>query len=311
LKRSYEFISDLENELLIIDCPGEYDELPIAVVADELNLKYERVRTLIKLGEIEATGRPAHERISRSELERITTIGVPELLRLGQEESGEIFEQAVSYLQSGESEAAERAHKRLEARLSWRGPYAPALLVGLELAKGDLDGAISSMKLIYEYEDPLHRMPIMANLGRLLRGMKLQENNARELCDQFILLTEVVATEGGRFEHRQPKPLKRRRLDELQRQAIYLATSVIAELRKYDLHDNCLTPQVRPMILEQQVGRIIRDAIYTALHAESLYERSLSSRMYVDMMRSMIPKNYQPVVLLRNLFEKAERDGRG
>lgn len=95
LKRSCDLISDLEDELLILDCPGEYEELPVAVVADELGLKYEQVRSLIKLGEIAATGRTAHERINRSELERIAAIGVPELLRLGRQKCAEIFEEAI------------------------------------------------------------------------------------------------------------------------------------------------------------------------------------------------------------------------
>jgi len=82
LNRSRELISELEDELLMLDCPGEYDELPVAVVADEMGLKYEQVRSFIKLGEIAATGKAAHERIARGELERLTTMGVPELLRL-------------------------------------------------------------------------------------------------------------------------------------------------------------------------------------------------------------------------------------
>src|SRR5437868_6218600 len=51
-KRARDLIALLEGELLMLDCPGEYDELPAAVVADELGLTYEKVRSLIRLGEI-------------------------------------------------------------------------------------------------------------------------------------------------------------------------------------------------------------------------------------------------------------------
>jgi hypothetical protein len=190
LKRTRELISELESELSVLDCPGEYDELPIAIVADELGIRYEQVRGLIKLGEIEATGRAAHERISRGELERITLIGVPALMRLSHEDSAEIFEQAIAHLQCQNLEAVERAYRRLEARLSWRGPYAPTLLVGLELARGELDAALSSMELIYEYENPLRRIIIMVTLGQMLRGMRLTDKGSQELCEQFILRTE-------------------------------------------------------------------------------------------------------------------------
>jgi hypothetical protein len=192
LKRSHELISDLEGELLILDCPGEYDELPAAVVADELGLTYEQIRNLIKLGEIAATGKTAHERVCRMELERIITVGVPTLLRLGKEEPADIFERAIPHLQNGDLEAAKRVYQRLEARQGWRGPYAPAFLVGLELASGDLDGAVLSMSLIHEYEDPLGRIVIMNCLGRLLQGMRLTERNAQELCARFILVSEGI-----------------------------------------------------------------------------------------------------------------------
>lgn len=301
LKRSHQLISDLEGELLMLDCPDEYDELPVAVVADELGLTYEQIRSLIKLGEIATTGKMAHERICRGELERIVTIGVPALLQLGKEEPADIFEQAIPHLQNMDLEAARRAYQRLDARQSWRGPYAPAFLVGLELASGELDGALSSLKLIYEYEDPLQRLVIMTYLGLLLRGMTLKENGARELCRQFIMLTEGVAIKYKRFENCQPKPSKTRRTDELQQQAIYLTTSVINELRKYQLRYKCSILDTSSETLEQEVPRLIRDAIYTALYAEVFYEKSLWSRMYADMLRGMAPKNYQPADLLKSL----------
>lgn len=194
LKRAHELISDLEGELLILDCPGEYNELPVAVVADELGLKYEQVRKLIKLGEIAASGKTAHERISRNELERITIMGVPELLCLSHQESAEIFEQGMQYLQSGDLEAAERTCRRLNARESWRGPFAPSFLVGFELVSGNLDDALSSVKLIFECEDLLLRIAIMTYLRRLLRSVHVKEHGGQELCNQLINFTEELAT---------------------------------------------------------------------------------------------------------------------
>lgn len=306
LTRSRELISELEGELLMLACPGEYDELPVAVVADELGLKYEQVRSLIRLGEIAATGKTAHERISRGELERITTMGVPELLRLSGQECAEIFEQAIPHLQSGDLETAKRAYRRLEARQSWRGPYAPAFLVGLELANGDLDGALSSIELIYEYEDPLRKVVVMTYLGRLLRGMTLNESGARELRDQFTVLAENVTAKRERFENHQPKQPKGRLTDELQQQAMYLTTAVMNELRKYKLYDRHSTLDAPSQALEQEADRIIRDAIYTALYAEAFYEKSSWSRIYVDMTRGMIPKSYRPA----NLLERVGQGGR-
>jgi len=301
LKRSHELISDLEAELLILDCPGEYDELPIAVVADELGFTYEQVRSLIRLGEIAATGKTAHERICRGELERIITIGTPTLLLLGKEEPVHIFEQAALLLQSGDLEAARRAYRRLEARQSWRGPHAPALLIGLELASGELDGALSSLKLIYEHESQQQRLMMMTYLGRLLRGMTLEESGAQELRNQFIMLAEGTAA-AGRLVHTQPKQPVKKRLAELQQRAIYLTTSVMNELRKRQIRG---TDFIADNSLEtadgEEAQRIIRDAIYTALYAEVFYEESSLSRIHVDILRGMTPKNYTPANLLKTL----------
>lgn len=300
-KRSRELISDLENELSMLDCPGEYDELPAAVVADELGISYEQVRRLIKLGEITATGKKAHERISRGELERVVTIGAPALLRLGREESDEIFEQAVPHLQGGDLEASERAYKRLEGRESWRGPYAPAFLIGLELARGDLDGAISSMRLVYEYEDHDRLAAVMTCLGRLLRGINLKDDSARELCGQFIKIADGCASRfrsGGNYQR---KKTRRGSLQELQRRATYLTTSVMNELQEGGTRERRAGPPSQ--ILDHRSIQIIRDAIYTALYAEFFYEKSLPSRMYVDRIKDMSEKNPHSVKLLKSFLE--------
>jgi hypothetical protein len=189
-RRALELIQELESELSILKCPGEYDELPVAIAADELCLTYSQIKDLIKLGEIKVTGKAAHERISREELERIALLGAEELLRLASQSSAEIFEQAIPHLHNGEIEVAERAFMRLDARESWGGPYAPAFLVGLELAAGKLEGALYSMKLIREYEDPPQRTLIMTYLRHVLIGLRLKDAGAQSLCDQLIVICE-------------------------------------------------------------------------------------------------------------------------
>ena len=68
-RRATQLLSELEEELSMLSCPGEYAELSVATVADELGLTYKQVRSLIKSGEIEATGSAARERVSRTEME--------------------------------------------------------------------------------------------------------------------------------------------------------------------------------------------------------------------------------------------------
>src|SRR4051812_43297840 len=79
-------LSELEDELSVLNEPGEYDQLPPAVVAEELGTTTDMVRQLIKGGEILAAGKPAHEYVSREELAASCEAGLTELLRrLGQE----------------------------------------------------------------------------------------------------------------------------------------------------------------------------------------------------------------------------------
>lgn len=199
----------------MLDCPGEYDQLPAAVVADELGLKYEQVRELIKLGEIDASGREAHELVDRNELGRIAALGTLELLRLGGQESAEIFEQSISYLKSGELDEARRAHRRLEARQSWRGAYAPAFLVGLEVLQGDFEGALSTVGLINECEDISRRLATLTNLTRLLREMRVEEREPRQIWKQLVALTEAGLNINQRcVSHRSRRP-KRRNAEKL------------------------------------------------------------------------------------------------
>jgi hypothetical protein len=303
LGRTHELISELEGELSMLDCPGEYAELPAAVVADELGLSREQVRGLVRLGEIVATGRAAHERIPRRELEQITTVGPTELLRRGREESSEIFQQAVPCLQAGDLEAAERAYRRLEARLSWRGPYAPAFLVGLELAKGDLDGGLSSVRLIYEHEDLLQKMAVMSYLRRVLGDLRLNDAGAQELCGRILALADQGVDPGRVREGAKRKRPKAQDLNHIQWQAAYLSTSIMVELRRHTR----LKPYADSLALEQEVGPVIRDTLYTALYAEAFYDGDTSCRLYVDMMSGMIPKGQPPATVSEALNGKGGR----
>jgi hypothetical protein len=185
-RRATQLVVELESELSMLTCPGEYDELAAATVADELGLTYKQVRFLIKSGEIEAVGSPAHKRVNRAEMERIAALGGSELLRLGRQESIEIFEEAVSHLQSGDLELAERAYRRLKGRGAWREAYMPAFLLCLEVAKGELENARDTIRLIQECEEPFERMTTMVWVRRLLTGMRLKNDGAWEFCQQLI-----------------------------------------------------------------------------------------------------------------------------
>jgi hypothetical protein len=129
-------------------------------------------------------------------------------------------------------------------------------------------------------------------LGRVLRGMSLSEKGAQELCEMLAALADEVAAAGG-----VRAGASRRRendIEGMQRQAAYLATSVMGELRK------CmpLKSYADPRALEQEVGFVIRNSLYTALYAEAFYEDDTACKLYADMTRAVTPKGLPPATLL-------------
>lgn len=186
-RRADELAAALEEELSMLACPSEYDEMPGATVADELGLTLKQVRMLIKTGEIEASGRAGHERVGRAEMERVVALGAVELLRLGQQESAEIFEEAVPRLQAGDLEFSERAFRRMEGRGAWGESYAPAFLLCLEIAKGEFEDARSTIRLIQECADHFQRAATMSRVRKLLAGMSLGGDDAREFCELLLV----------------------------------------------------------------------------------------------------------------------------
>lgn len=180
--RANQLIVNLEEELSMLSCPGEYAELAVATVADELGLTCKQVRNLIKSGEIEATGTAAHERVSRAEMERIAALGTAELLRRGRQESDAIFEEAVPRLQAGDLEFSEKAYRRLEGRAAWNESYMLAFLLCLEIAKGEFEKAHDTVRLIQEFAGPLEKAATMRHVRQLLARMPL-DATAREFSE--------------------------------------------------------------------------------------------------------------------------------
>jgi len=99
-----EKIAYLRRELSALNDPGEYDELPIAVVAEELGLTSDKVHQLISGGDVEPSDTSEdspRDRIMRAELERIIDLGIDEILRLSEQESAEIFDSSLALLSEG------------------------------------------------------------------------------------------------------------------------------------------------------------------------------------------------------------------
>ena len=301
-RRAQELVADLEGELSALDCPGEYNELAVATVADELGITCSQVRYLIKSGEIEATGNAGHERVSRAELERSVALGAAQLLGRARQESDEIFEEAVPHLQGGDLESSERAYRRLKARGSWEEPHAAAFLLCLELAKGDFEGARDSVEIIYECDDLSVRAARLACVRRLLGGMSFTSPRARPLRER--LLTETVPAE----RHKRSSPTQPGELEgELQGRATYLAAAVRLELLKRAPRRRRAAAKIRVEMNEEELISLLSNALYTALYAEDTFHKSEASRAYVARMNAAVRKSRRRAVLLEDLLLAEEK----
>jgi hypothetical protein len=309
-RRRSEKVAELDAELAILEDPGEYEELPFAVVAEELGTSAGTVGTLVScLRELEPVDDEARcDRVTRSELERILEIGVEELLRLSEQESPEIFEEALPYFHAGNIEMAEKAYRRIKERDSWHGSHAPACELALDLLKGDLHGALDSVRHMCEM-DANYKMTMLPYTGRLLRGMRLQEHMAEALREQILLVTE--GAKRNPFEYydwwRSKKIGKHQ--DETQQRAMYVAAAVQNSLKRYKWVQQFKSYRDRSSRMrDEEFEGLIRDAIYTALHAEATYNESAASKKFVDTTLGMLPRWWAPAELLALLPPKRTQD---
>jgi hypothetical protein len=291
--RRADLIDRLEQELSILDDPGEYNELPIAVVADELGLTINEVSGMIGGGEILTPDEGEHGRVTRDELARLAEIGTEELKRLSGQEASDIFEQAVPLLQRGKIELAEREYRRLEARDTCIGQYAYAFWIALDLAKGEYDLSWN-IRFINDM-NPTERAATLAYLGRILKGMELKEHGAKVIAEHLLAICEgsdpYNDPESSYFERKQHY----KRMDDDQQRSMYIATVVLNAIERSRVK-NIFSSWRMP-----KLESVVRNAVYTALYAESTYEESAASKMFVDMVRAQIPKWYTPAKLLQNL----------
>lgn len=280
----------LERELSALSEPGEYDQLPMAVVADELGLTIDQVRAFIGGGEIEAEGKSGYERIARKELERLAEVGVNELIRLSEQEPSEIFEIACRALQKGDVQEAEKQYRRLEARESCIGPHAYAVDIALSLIKGDfseIDGNIYFLNRVNQ----IRRVAFLSCLGKVLTGLRFSDHGSQVLAERLIAISEGRDYSDFPDADGAIPKVYGKRLDETQHRAMYLSAAIMNAFDKARM--NTLFSR-RPPNLET----LLRNVLYTALHAEATYNESAVSRLIVDSVKATFPRHVQPATLV-------------
>ena len=139
--------------------------------------------------------------------------------------------------------------------------------------------------------------------------MKFDTHAAEVIREHLLALAD-----GGEFDpyayatSYSPKQIGKN-LDETQQRAMYVATAVDQALKNYRLRNRFLRFNYRQSSMrEEEFNSIIRNAIYTALHAEATYNESVASKMYVDTLKSLIPRRWAPAELLKSLPCKVKKE---
>lgn len=286
LRQSRALIDELLEELTALDEPGEYDELPIAVIADELGFRLEQIKQLIKLGDVEVVGRRAHERVSRGELERLAVLGIDEMLRQSTQSEDALFVEAVSQLRCGDVVAAERSYRRLKARQSCVGNHALATEVALKLTKGMYAEAGRVIKFILT-EKSYERVVIGTYLVEFVRGACFRDEEARAVISDVLRSLLDVPSEIAPTD---------RASDALQATAMHIISVVVEGLEE-------LKMQALPVSQRDEFSRSLRDQIFAILYAQAHSHTSTRCRMFIFAAEQKLPHYWEQAGLPEELRE--------
>lgn len=286
IRQSRALIDELLEELSALDEPGEYDELPIAVVADELGLHLDQIKQLIKLGDIEAEGRRAHERVSRRELERLAGLSIDEMLRQSMQSADAVFRESVSQLRCGDIASAERSYRRLKARQSCVGSHALATEVAIKLTKGLYAEAGRAIKFILT-EKSNERVVIGTYLAEFVRDAWFRDEDARAVISDLLKPLLEVPSEIASTD---------RVSEDLQETTLYITSVVVEGLEEFKM-------QSPPVNQRDEFYRLLRNRIYGVLYARANLSTSMKSRIFILAVKQRLPHYWERAGLPEELWE--------
>lgn len=288
IKQSNTLIEELLQELSILEEPGEYNELPVAVIAEELGLSFEQIRQLIKIGEIEAIGKRAHERVNRKELERLARLGADGILKQSREKVEDIFRQAVSQVRSSDVTSTERSYRRLKARQSIIGNYTLATEIAIQLVQGMYEEAERVIKFILHHKLSDSIM-IGTYLGEFLQNVSFK--NQRAKTNVLRVLKQFFDNEVRETIVRSEDP------NNLELTAMYITTVVRNSVEK------AITPSLSPSE-RTDFYQLIKDSVFSALYAEAHKDTSLQCQLFVLSANQVIPTYWGVPSLFAELLEE-------
>jgi hypothetical protein len=306
-----EKLRELNEEMTMLYSPGEYNEIPLAIAAEELGIRLNEILEIVRedLVELSFEGKyKAGSRINREELGRLLEIGAVELLRIARQELEEIFADAVRYLHAGEIEKAQKSYDRLDWHSSCIHPLAIALETGLFYSRRDYDELKQSLRFITEMDNDADLVSTLSHLKIVIESLSPTGHLDRAIFEQILAVAEGRKAEPFEDTYSDYRiteyPSK---MDEDQKRAMLISTVVMESIKKYKLKKSIMSSRwnlSRPK--EEEIERVIRNAIYTALEAEKTYHDSATSKLFVDKFVELYPRRWVPAESVK-LFPKTPK----
>ncbi len=175
-------------------------------------------------------------------------------------------------------------------------------LIGVELLSGRFEELKSSLAYIggRDLDDVAMAMPM---LRAVAEAVTPRDNVMAFFRERILAFTN--GSKAKPFDETFQMPAATdyaSRMDENQRRALFIANVVFDSLERYKL-----AKELERMRgwgsgpRHEELERVIRNAIYTALEAESGYEQSHSSKLFVDRYLALFPKRWVPAARIELL----------
>lgn len=292
-------LHELNEELIILDNPYEYNEVPLALAAEELGVSLDDIQAIVN-EELIATSfngeYRAGARVTREEIARAAQVGTEELLRIAYQSADDVFEETLEFMRAGDLARVEEAYERMESfsyESSWS--YWEALEIALNLMRGNYEELKDAFRFRYYNEEQ-----IIAALKTIRRAVEVIEP-ADHLC--AILKERILAVTDGKkatpFDSSYSSYEGTEffsNMDENQRHSMFLTTVVMQSLETHKFNQWLRSSRQNKTseLKKEELERMIRNAIYTALEAESTYYDSPSSKFFVDRFVELFPQRWVP-----------------
>lgn len=301
----------LNEELAILERPEEYNEIPLAIVAEELGVTLADVlgfarQGLLDLGSDEPIS--SASRITREELGRAIDVGAEELLRVAAQTEEEVFIDGLQFLRDRNIVLAERCLERIWGFKGYGIPYWTCYSIGVELITGRFDELKSSLGYMgnRDIEDLAAAIPVLKAVAEAVTPV---DNVSAVFIERILAFTDGIKETPFEQTFRSYAGTDYySSMDENQRHAMFISNVVFEALSKYKFAKDVV--KIRGWGSgpnQEELERVIRNAVYTAFEAESTYHESPSSKLFVDKFVELFPKRWIPAEHIELLPEASRR----